>query len=439
MSMMSFLDNGKIRLGVDLARGGAVTFLADCRDGENRINNWDWGRQVQMSFYSGPVPFQPPGTTLAECWQGLGWNPIQSGDHYRHGSRVLEHTNDGTTVHVRSVPMIWPLDNVPAECVFASTYRLDGKAVLVTCRLENARDDHTQYGGRGQELPAVYTNGTWYKLVTYRGEEPFTEAPVATIVDRDDGKGWPWRRFYTPECWAALVDEHDDGVGVCHPGVCQYAGGFAGEPKGQGGEGDYQTGYVSPLGTEILDHNIVYEYSYALIVGSVPEIRQWAYAHRHAAPAWHFQNDRQHWCLENATDRGWPICDELVITPGKEGGALISPHTFWKAETASLLHIEVASDASADLHVEIEPYGEQESGDWPQWGEGSKRPRKPTLDPVSIPLTGDGRHHAIAADLTKIPGYQGSMVRLRIRLPAGLKSVRIRQISLGEDSCSTVY
>ena len=47
--MMSFLDNGLIRLGVDLARGGAVTFLADCRDGVNRINNWDWGRHHRRS------------------------------------------------------------------------------------------------------------------------------------------------------------------------------------------------------------------------------------------------------------------------------------------------------------------------------------------------------------------------------------------------------
>ncbi len=439
MSMMSFLDNGLIRLGVDLARGGAVTFLADCRDGVNRINNWDWGRQVQMSFYSGPVPFQPPGTTLAECWQGLGWNPIQSGDHFRHGSRVLEHTHDGTTIHVRSVPMIWPLDNVPAECVFVSTYRLDGKAILVTCRLENARSDHTQYAGRGQELPAVYTNGKWYKLVTYRGTEPFAGAPVTTIVDHDDGKGWPWRRFYTPEGWAALVDEHDEGVGVCHPGVCQYAGGFAGEPKGQGGEDNYPTGYISPLGTEMLDHNIVYEYSYALIVGSVSEIRQWAYAHRPAAPAWYFRNDRQHWCLEQATDSGWPIRGELVITPGEAGGVLVSPYTFWKAETASLLQIEAAADAPVELNVEIEPYGEQESGDWPQWGDGSKRQKRPTLGPASISLVGDGSYRTIVADLTRIPGYQGGMVRLRICLPISGETIRLRQISLGNDPYSTDY
>lgn len=431
-TMMSFLDNGQIRLGVDLARGGAVTFLADCRDGENRINNWDWGRQVQMSFYSGPVPFQPPGTVLADCWKGLGWNPIQSGDHFKHGSRVLSHTNDGNTIEVRCVPMIWPLDNVPAECEFRCTYRLNGKAVLVTSRLDNHRRDRTQYAARDQELPAVYTNGRWYKLVTYRGERPFTGAPVTAIVDRDDGKGWPWRRFYTPESWAALVDEHDDGVGVCHPGMYLFSGGFAGKPKGQGGEHDDQTGYVSPLGSEILDHNIVYEYSYALVVGSVPEIRDWAYRHANqpAAPTWKFNTDRQHWTLQNAQDAGWPIKGEWVVPPGKGDAVLLSPVTFWKAESAGTLRLEVASDTPIELKAEIEPYSEQEAMDRPQWGEGSKLPPKRTIGPVPIQLAGDGRYHVYSADLRKVTGYQGSLVRLRIRLPAGGGQIRIRGISL---------
>lgn len=431
-TMMSFLDNGQIRLGVDLTRGGAVTFLADCRDGENRINNWDWGRQVQMSFYSGPVPFQPPGTELAANWKALGWNPIQSGDHFRHGSRVLSHTNDGRTIEVRCVPMIWPLSNVPAECEFSCTYRLEGKVVRVTSRLENHRSDRTQYAARSQELPAVYTNGRWYKLVTYRGGHPFTGAPVTTVVDRDDGKGWPWRRFYSPECWAALVDEQDEGVGVCNPGIYEFSGGFAGKPKGQGGEHDSQTGYVSPLGWEILDHNITYEYSYALVVGSVKEIRDWATRHAKppAAPAWVFKTDRQHWALKNGQDEGWPIQGELIVPRGKEGAALLSPVTWWKAESAGTLRIEAAGDRPVELQADIEPATEQEAEDRPQWGEGSKLPAKPMIGPVPIQLTGDGQYQGCSADLRKVAGYQGGMVRLRIRLPAGEGRIRVRSIGL---------
>ncbi len=54
-----FIDNGIIRLGVDLTLGGAITFLSDSKTKENLINNYDWGRQIQMSFYGGPNPFTP--------------------------------------------------------------------------------------------------------------------------------------------------------------------------------------------------------------------------------------------------------------------------------------------------------------------------------------------------------------------------------------------
>ena len=52
-----FLDNGVIRLGVDLDRGGVISYLSLSGRDENVVNNYDLGRQIQMSFYSGPIPF----------------------------------------------------------------------------------------------------------------------------------------------------------------------------------------------------------------------------------------------------------------------------------------------------------------------------------------------------------------------------------------------
>ena len=156
---MSYLDNGTIRLGVDLNLGGSITYLADANDRTNIINNHDWGRQIQMSFYSGPVPFTPGGKQPSKTWAGLGWNPIQSGDCAGNRSRIIEHRNDGKSIYVKCVPMQWPLDNEPGECTFESWIRLEGNVALVRSRIDNHRTDTTQYSGRGQELPAVYTNG----------------------------------------------------------------------------------------------------------------------------------------------------------------------------------------------------------------------------------------------------------------------------------------
>lgn len=54
---MAYLENSRLKLGVDLSLGGAVTYLSDeANGGKNMINSYDWGRQIQMSYYSGPRP-----------------------------------------------------------------------------------------------------------------------------------------------------------------------------------------------------------------------------------------------------------------------------------------------------------------------------------------------------------------------------------------------
>jgi hypothetical protein len=82
---MSWLDNGEIRLGVDLAIGGAITWISKSGEARNVINSADWGRQVQMSYYSGPVPFVVGEKRPSKFWEGLGWNPIQAGDDRVNG------------------------------------------------------------------------------------------------------------------------------------------------------------------------------------------------------------------------------------------------------------------------------------------------------------------------------------------------------------------
>ena len=84
---LSTLENSKIKVGIDLNRGGAIAFLS--RDGRpNLINNFDLGRQVQLSFFSGPVPFSANDQRPARHWEHLGWNPIQAGDDFGNVSET---------------------------------------------------------------------------------------------------------------------------------------------------------------------------------------------------------------------------------------------------------------------------------------------------------------------------------------------------------------
>ncbi|HEX3133232.1 MAG TPA: hypothetical protein VHX44_06565 [Planctomycetota bacterium] len=188
---MSYLDNGTVRIGADLALGGAITWLSHRDRPDNIINSCDLGRQIQMSHYSGPVPFQPEGKQMKPEWQGIGWNPIQTGDVFGHPSQVIDQHNDGRELYVKCIPMHWPLENVPGECVYESWTTLDGPTVTMRFRATNARPDHTTYPARNQELPAIYVVSALHRYMAYTGDQPFTGGELTHVLN-DFHKPWPW-------------------------------------------------------------------------------------------------------------------------------------------------------------------------------------------------------------------------------------------------------
>ena len=335
---MSYLDNGVVRLGVDLNLGGTVTYMSASGSTSNLINNFDWGRQIQMSHYAGPVPFAPNGKQPIKRWKDLGWNPVQAGDCCGNRSQVTDHRNVGQTIYVKCIPMQWPLENEPGECEFECWFRLVGPTVQVRCRLTNHRSDKTQYRGRVQELPALYTNGPWYRLMSYRGERPFTGDALSEIPGH-----FPWGQWQATENWAALVNVEGWGLGIWEPGAYAFFGGFIGTNH-VGKTQDLSAGYITPSQIEIVDHNIEYDFSYVLILGKLEAIRKYIYDHspKPVPPDYRFTKDRQHWYYIEASDAGWPIGGELKVSFSGDRPLLISPPGLWQAGTAPQLHIEAA-------------------------------------------------------------------------------------------------
>ena len=148
---MSYLDNGVIRLGVDLNLGGAITYLSRSGTEQNLVNSYDCGRQVQCRTIRARSLLRLPESPKPE-WRFIGWNPIQVGDAFGNASKLLEHSNDSKQIYVKCIPLHWPeLDNVASECTYECWLSLDGPAVHARCQLVNHRPDHTQYPARHQD------------------------------------------------------------------------------------------------------------------------------------------------------------------------------------------------------------------------------------------------------------------------------------------------
>ncbi len=391
------LDNGTIKVGVDPERGGSIGYLADAKGGVNVVNVHDPGRWIGQSYYAGPRPFGTPHPD----WKDWPWNPVSAGDVYGNPSKLLEMTNDGKTLHVKSVPMHWALRNVPGDCTFETWITLEGRTVRVRNRLTSSRKDQTPYPAMDQELPAVYTTGKLHRLVTYTGDEPFTQSPLQEIPKRPAKDHRPqWTTFFATEHWAALVNDDDWGLGVIHPGVVRFLGGFSGRPN-TGGPDDDPTGYVAPVRQEILDHNIVYEYQYTLVLDSLTNIRKEAYRQRPRAsvPDYRFTEDRQHWWLVNAGDRGCPAKGCWRLEVEKDDPQMIGPEGFWDAREVPCLLVRAAyrtRNTTAELFWE--------TTDKPGFHPGQS---------VRFPISPDGEFRTYEVDLSGCPSYRGKIRRLR--------------------------
>ena len=396
---MTFLDNGEVRVGMDLALGGAVTFISSKDHPANIINGADLGRQIQMSHYSGPWPFEVGDKKPNKAWAGLGWNPIQTGDCFLNPSKVVEHRNDGREIYIRCIPMQWPLNNVPGDCIFETWTTLEGPVIHMRYRCNNQRSDKTAYRPCPQELPAVYTVSKLWRLMSYTGNRPFAQDAL-TQVKNDWRKPWPWTRFVATERWAALVDDDGWGLGVFKDDGGEFHGGIYGDERSDDPKHG-STAYVAPIHLENFDHNILYEHRTEFVVGKLADIRKrFNDMATKTPPAWRFDKDRQHWTMRNATDQGLPTDGEWRITFGAKKPRLESATQCWQAEAAPSMDLELAYTGKATTARIFWKRLDDDGYD--------------TSKSLGLDLNPDGQFHTYHVNLGSSPEYRDLIIGVAI-------------------------
>jgi len=418
-SAVVFVENEFIRVGIHLDWGGAITHVSQ-PGGPNLINSHDLGRQIQQSYYSGPGNYQREGKRKSPHWAGFPWNPIQTGDAFHNGSKVLEHRVRDGELYVKTVPMLWPMENDPGECVMETwiTLSTDAPKFAYRARLTNAREDKTQYPGTSQEVPAVYVNGPWHRLITYQGDKPFTGEETSEVRN-DHREPWPWVNFLATEHWAALLNDAGTGIGVCVPTAMEFHGGFHGQ-RGSGDEKSANTGYMSPIATEILDHNIVYEYACTFVLGGIEQIR--AEARRLASPeppAWSFDRARQGWHYQNGRDAGHPIAGRGLTIQAVDTTRpvrMIGPMAFWRAEAAPRLTVRISASNAGSMTVfwrgTPPDKASTKPSEWAAW-RNTWWPKERSAS-ATIPA---GDKNWVTVDLAGSPAYVGGITGLALDVP----------------------
>jgi len=85
---LEYVQLGSFKVGIDMSRGGSIAYMSSAATGgANVVNSHDMGREIQLSFYSGPTFYNPPTAAYPNgaCDKLFGknvswpWNPTGGG------------------------------------------------------------------------------------------------------------------------------------------------------------------------------------------------------------------------------------------------------------------------------------------------------------------------------------------------------------------------
>jgi hypothetical protein len=221
-----YISNGTVSVGLTMTCGGAIADLHSASSG-NVVNADDCGREIQTALYDGGASYDD----CAGCTGIYGWNPVQGGDKYGHGSPITASAFGPDTAYLASTPLEWNPDDKGggAEMPVPSDTRLEqwvdfvGDVVHVHYRWHHLGND--THLNALQELPAIYAAPDRSTFVYYGGAEPWTNGPLSSSEWPPLGAAHP--TTYASETWGALVDSTGLGFGFYVPNAYWWPDGFS--------------------------------------------------------------------------------------------------------------------------------------------------------------------------------------------------------------------
>ncbi len=290
-----FIDNDKIRLGIGLHWGGAITHVSESgASSTNLVNRHDPGRLITQSYYGAG--------DYGSDFGSWGYNPVQGGTG-QHGSDILAFYKGDQWMYVKTSAMDFLLDGVRTRSFMENWYSLHDDRIHVVARFTNL--DHPAGPIRPQELPPIFTIAQLSQTVRYEGDQPFGNGELTTVTH-----GWPNQVGYQTEGWGAHVNHQGFGLGWYTPHLYESTN-YTFQGDGSTGDTGDKTTYTSPVYSMSIFPYEVYQFEYDLFVGDdVAKLaRDYAYRMRDTTGStWNFEvpHYRQGWSLAIANDEDGP-------------------------------------------------------------------------------------------------------------------------------------
>lgn len=252
-----YLDNGHVRLGVNMDAGGSIGWFSHSHSSANLLNAFDHGRYVQQSYY---------GDKDGSDWNGKPWryNPVQGGSWKGEPATIIQTKEGRHSLYVKTKPRQWASGNDVDDLILEEWLTLEGGLARLKYRMTYT--GAAEHKPTHQELPAVFVMPRYDTLVFCGSNNAaFSHAPLTRKQPGPPDAGDRFVKF--SERWAAWVDADNQGLGIYFPHT-DSATTYRVSDQGVG-----NCSYLAPLQTFALKPGLVFEYEVTLATGTVEQIR----------------------------------------------------------------------------------------------------------------------------------------------------------------------
>lgn len=244
-----YLDNGHVRLGINLTAGACIGWFSHSHSSDNLLNAYDVGRYVQQSYYGDPD---------GSDWNGKPWryNPVQGGSWRNEPAQLLESRESKNELYAKTTPRHWATGKLLPEVTLEQWLRLEGG--LARLKFKMAYTGEKTHKPYHQELPALFVKPSLETLV-FVGKDGSLQRQQPGFPNEIIAIG--------TEPWIAWVNARDSGLGLYLPHVKEATT----YRVRNGNAGDCS--YLAPLQTFALKPGLIFEYEVTLAIGTVEQLR----------------------------------------------------------------------------------------------------------------------------------------------------------------------
>jgi hypothetical protein len=218
---MVWLTNDKIKIGINLKRGGQLAWASLINASTNLVyNGYDGGFQVTLDAYQRRQGYTQGGEVAGSGSPGMvtSYNAIQGGDYLNHAVTLIDYRAVSNGYYVKVRPIHYPLTKKLSETFIEATYTIIGRRVKIEYRYTSFRTDG-QWDGAGFDgagAPSCFIVNTLNKYKTYNGNSPWTFSPVTGGRLPIINMGQNVASADATEYWGMVYDEQypNSGLGI---------------------------------------------------------------------------------------------------------------------------------------------------------------------------------------------------------------------------------